>query len=348
MGDDEVKGKFLRIIALLTSLVMLFSLVACTGDKNDETTEKTTDTVATEIVTNEEGKTEIVTVDDKTGENSTTDKEDKTTDKNSDKTTSDKATNNDKTTTNNKTTNNNGTTKPTTKKTESAPVNGTVAEIVSFYNNAANRTKSRDFTANKKEQTTVIIDSLSSDSDFFNKYEEKIISLGNSVINRLTGKGKPVIVDEKFDKGKPTISDVSKNAWIPIMENSKMSTLTPDGVKSASCKKDGDGYIVTIVLKPEKGTLKVPPKHHAQCVNYLRLEALDLGIFSDNIKQAEMNYIDSTNSGTKFVAKINKNNTLDYFNTYMTIKGSGTGTLFGLTATAKLHGTYTAEIKFKW
>ncbi len=343
-----MKGKLLRIIALLSSLIMLFSLVACTGNKNDETTTaNTTDAAATEIITNDEGKTEVVTVGNKTDETDTTN-EDKTSEK--EETTSEK-TSAEKTTENNKTTANNKTTKPasTTKKTESAPVNGTIAEIVSFYNNAANRTKAqKNFSANKKELTKVVIDDLDSDSKLFNSLKEEIVSIGNGIINRLTGKGTPVITNEVFVNGKPTENDVPKNEWLPIMESPKMSTLTPDGVKSATCKKDGDGYIVTIVLKTEKGTLKKKPPIHASCVNYLRLEVLDLGPLNDNIKQAEMNYIDSTNSGTKFVAKVNKNNLLDYMNTYMTIKGGGTGKLLGITATASLHGTYTAEIKFKW
>ncbi len=343
-----MKGNFIKIVALLSSLLLVFSLVACGEKKDDTTTTSATKPNVEAVGEAEQG--ENISETDENGEQitdvSVTEESDETTNNDSeDKTT--KNNNAAKTTTKkDKVNSNDKTTAATTKKNANqAPVDGSVAEIVAFYNKAANATKAKqNFTYTRKEQTKVIIDDISTKSGSL----DLLTKIGNGIIDSVTRGGKPVTAKEVFVNGKPTMGDISLKDSMPIMDNNKMSTLTADGVKSATCKKDGDGYIVTIVLKPEKGTLKQKPPAHAACVNYLRLEVLDLGPLNDNIKSAEMNYIDDTNSGTKFVVRINKNNLLDYMNTYMSIKGGGSGTILGITATAKLHGTYDCEYKFIW
>ena len=158
---------------------MLLSFAACGEDKDQETTtEKGKDVVATDVITNEDGETEIVTVekeedteneedtgvenseskedntteDDKgdttkSSEDETTKKSDaeKTTKKSNDKSTtkkSEEATKkSDKTETTKKTEDKNTTKKEsTTKKKDSKP--STKKEIIDYYNKAVNKVKS--------------------------------------------------------------------------------------------------------------------------------------------------------------------------------------------------------------
>ncbi len=144
-----MKNKVIKVISLLTAIVTLFSFAACGDNKDDTTTtEKAADAAQTEVITNEDGETEIVTVEDdettedeKTEENEVTeddkseedktDKEDKTTKKNTEKTTKEEKTTKKETTTKKED-------KTTTKKQEKEY---SKAEIVKICTDAINKAK---------------------------------------------------------------------------------------------------------------------------------------------------------------------------------------------------------------
>lgn len=238
---------------------------------------------------------------------------------------------------------------------DNAPLNGSISQIVQYYNYCANLSKAeKSFKATKRELTKLTIDDISDikpESLNTDTIRNAALSLGNNIAQKNIAKqytGKTVT--EVFSNGNPTMGKETKNDFFPILHSSYMSTLNTSGVKSATCTKDGNGYRITIILKPEQGTLTQQPPAHAACTNYLRLDALDLNGL--DINQATLNYVNSKNEGSTVIAKVNKNYHLEYMYTNMSIQGQGTGGMnvlgFNISATTKLHGTYTEEIHFYW
>lgn len=238
---------------------------------------------------------------------------------------------------------------------DNAPLNGSISQIVQYYNYCANISKAeKSFKATKKELTKLTIDDISDikpDNLNTDNIRRAALSLGNKIAqNNISKQYTGQTVTEVFSNGNPTMGTESKNDFFPILHSPNMSTLNPTGVRSATCVKDGNSYRVTIVLKPEVGTLTQQPPAHASCTNYLRIDALDLNGL--DITDATLNYVNDKNEGSTVIAKINKNYHIEYMYTNMSIKGQGTGGMnvlgFDISAATKLHGTYTEEIHFYW
>ncbi len=229
---------------------------------------------------------------------------------------------------------------------DNAPLNGSISQIVQYYNYCANKSKSeKNFKATKKEVTKINIDKITNTKS--EPLPDFLKDFGNKVAESYMKKNSGNVITEVFSNGNPTIGNESKNDFFPIIGSPNMSVLEPSGVKSASCVKDGNGYRVTIVLKPEHGTLQQPPKAHAACTNYINLNTLDLSGLT--LTKADLDYVDkTTNCGSKVIAKIDKNYHLEYMFTDMAVTGQGTGSLSVFTANVQLHGTYTEEIHFYW
>ena len=342
---------FKKIMATLLALATVFSLAACSGNEGNEGTsatkeDKTTDTAATEIITNEEGETEIVTVDDTTDENGTTNKEDKTTDKEnktSEKTTSDKTTDN-----NNKTTNNNGTTNQSTttptKPNKTFVVPSSVKDIVIAYKNAANKSKA---------QNNMTVDKTC-DVDI------NIVRLGGTILTKIAAEvadyfmnqAKGDVETEVFKNGLPTKNTEKKNGkfvtdkstFIPIYGESYMCTLDPANVKSAVVtKKTNSTYDVKIVLKDDKCSITGVPKITVSGMDY----------FNPNLYTEDLKGI-SFSKGTVYytecviTATIDKDGYLDFVKHDMKLKTNDTVVKFlGANIDAALTCRYVTTFKFR-
>jgi hypothetical protein len=173
------------------------------------------------------------------------------------------------------------TTKPPTTKpadTVNAPVGGTAAQIVSFYNKRADelRTYKGKVTVTKKDGTVTVINSISGGNVVKNLAQDM---LPNDYTT------KPTLT---FTNGKSGSTTLTKH--LPRGDQAKMSVLEPAGVSSASCVKSGSGWKVTIALKKETvNSLSGVPKYTSQCMDTLDLTADDLKPFT--LQSARVDYV---------------------------------------------------------
>jgi len=123
-----------------------------------------------------------------------------------------------------------------------APVGGSTAQIVEFYNTYANRVKAAEkITIKKHDVRTSTMDLPSLLKAFAPKD-------GSSSM----APDKNETVTESFVNGKGTKNSANRlGDFLPVRGKSFVSILKATHVKSASCAKQGDGWVVTISLKDE-------------------------------------------------------------------------------------------------
>ncbi len=237
---------FKKLIALISAITMLLSFAAC-GEGQEETTtttEKSKDTVATElvtddkgeVVTNKDGEKVTVTVDNKTEKDKTTEKDGKTTNK--DNSNTEKTTNTDggettKPTTTKPTTTNKADTKPSTK-----------AEIVDYYNKAVNKVKS-------------------SAKSVVKFYDNSTNYKGIVEAGGLSKVGKMLMDTFLKENHKREVFEGTANIVnaFPV-EAQKTSTITPDVIKTAKCEDKGEYYEITLIANCSDSKPDVnPPKN---------------------------------------------------------------------------------------
>ena len=308
-----------KFLALLLAAAIAFSFAACGKKTGDETT---TTAPAGQVDNTTEGQTgaegESTTVDGTTGdaltdpsatEGSTADgstnpgvsttaapvsnKKPETTGTGVSKTGTGESTTvkPSETTTIKPTTTQPATTQPATTipATITAPVGGSMAQILTFYNKYANAMKSYKgrVTVTKKSGTVSTIKSIT----------------GGSVVKNLALKMLPNDYEQKptytFTNGKSNKDNKTLSSWLPRNYSPLMSELSPtgtNGVKSATCVRSGSGWKVTIVMKDDVVTgasaLNAKPKYVSKCMDTLDLKAEDLDPFV--LENANVNYTGCT------------------------------------------------------
>lgn len=308
---------------------MLLSFAACGEDKDQETTtEKGKDVVATDVITNEDGETEIVTVekeedpenkedtdvenseskedntteDDKgdttkSSEDETTKKSDaeKTTKKSNDKSTtkkSEKTTKkSDKTETTKKTEDKNTTKKEsTTKKKDSKP--STKKEIIDYYNKAVNKVKS------DAKSVVKFYDNSSN-------YKGIVEAGGLSKIGKML-----MDIFLKENHKRETFENTENIVKVFPVEGQKTSNITPDIVKSATCEDKGTYYEITLIANCSDSKPDVnPPKNGGivgKMFNILVPEDITNATESVSEKLLELKGIKYSYMGGEIVARIDK------------------------------------------
>ena len=143
-----------------------------------------------------------------------------------------------------------------------APVGGTKAQIVAFYNKYANATKAYSGTVTVSGKRGISIKIISATGD---------ITLKNTINNMLSMMPNTYssITPVTFKNGKDikggTATLVNN---LPRSGQAKMSILEAAGVKSASCVKSGTGWKILITLKTETETdFSAVPKYHSECMD---------------------------------------------------------------------------------
>ncbi len=186
-----------------------------------------------------------------------------------------------------------------------APVGNDIAKIVAYYNTAANNTKAYKGTMklNILQGTTSKITKSS--------LPNVAVEVANGILPNDYPTKKTFTVKngqgEGFNERKQENESKPLNDILPIDGSPKMSTLSPEGVKSAKCEKVAGGYKVTIVLKQEViHSLDAKPKHHFSCMDVL-------DITSDDIKPFTAKTFDITYPGATLTATINDKNLLTEF-----------------------------------
>lgn len=248
-----MKKQVSRLFALLMAIVMIFSFSACGGD--NDTTEPESTTKAEEVNASVE---ETVDTEESTEDTSATDDTDvSATEDNSDVTT----------------------TKAPVK--ISAPVNGSTAQIVKFYNDYANATKAYKGTV-KIKKTEGRVSKL---TKFLG--EGKAKDLASGMLEDATGGSSTKT--KTFTNGKCSDGD-SLVKFLPPSKRTTMSTLTANGVKSATCTAVNGGWKVVIKLKQEKVGFNEKPTAHDSCIDILEIAPDDVKPFTINTEATEFNY----------------------------------------------------------
>lgn len=166
-----------------------------------------------------------------------------------------------------------------------APVNGSKADIVSFFNKYA--------TAMKQYTGKVTVKRVQGTTSKINKMNPDKL-LGIDLISKaepLLPNDYPKTSTKTFNGGKA--SDGTTLAKFLPADDLKAYNVPAEGVKSATCVKQGSGWKVSITLVPESGTgLQYVPKYHSKCFDTLTLTEDDFSPFKP--KSTTVNYQSGT------------------------------------------------------
>ena len=173
---------------------------------------------------------------------------------------------------------------PTTEATTAAPSPATWSkqEIVSYYVNAANKTKAytNPVTVHHVESFTINIDELSPNLPALKSVAQSII---NSAI-------KPVDETLNFANGRATSSEGED---LPLLLPKRQNcALTADGVVSARAAQEGANIVIELTLVREVGDFTTVPKFNAATTGYLDASMVDLSAVT--VDQFEVVYSGST------------------------------------------------------
>ncbi len=185
---------------------------------------------------------------------------------------------------------------------------GSIDEIVSVYNTAANATKAYAGEVTVSKNSGITMDASGNDlySSLLQTFYNDDFSLEEATfVNGISG------------------TDTLIN-FLPPQGNAQMSTLTADGVQSALSAPIGGKLLVVINLANEECDAMNPiPPHHSSCMDILDLSNEDFDPFTASIN--ELNY-----TGATIIAVINEGGNLDFlyirnpiqYNITMTLSGS--------------------------
>ena len=279
LPKDERRQTMKRIIAILLALIMIFAFAACKSkdDKNDTTAESSQDANAdvqdtqagdaesnaaestaddSTAVAPSEGGSEVATQGQQGGSQGG---------------------------------------KPSAEGIN-APVNGSKADIVAFFNKYATAMKQYKgkVTVKRVQGTTSKINSITGGSAIAN------------IAQPLLPNDYPQTATQTFNGGKAS-DGTTLASFLPASKRAAYN-VNPAGVKSASCVKQGNGWKVSITLIVESGEgLTFVPTHHGSCFDTLSLTKDSFGPFEP--VSTKVNY----QSGT-FTFVLNADGTLASIN----------------------------------
>ncbi len=166
------------------------------------------------------------------------------------------------------------------------------------------------------------------------------VSLANPIIEKFTGEE---TLNYQFVDGTcigPKSGEpVTPNLVIPPSD--RLFALDGNGITSAVVTKNGYDTTYSITLMPENATLEAPaPYYHALCMDYLDMNALDLGI-------AKINKGNYTYSGATVNVTVNQLGQIICYEEYMPVSAFGEGTL-GITASGTISGFLHEIWTFTW
>lgn len=245
-----------KLIALMLALAMIFAFAACKSDKDtdsDTTTNASQDDANVDADAPQDGNDESTEADTPDGEESTAPAEDgseaQTEGGNSSVTSS---------------------AKPNSSSSAAitAPVGGSKAEVINFFNKYASAMKSYTgkVTVKRVEGTTSKINSITGGSAI------------KSIAEPLLPNDYPQTSTKTFNGGKASDGETLSH-FMPADSRSSYK-VDVAGVKSASCTKQGSGWKVTFTLVRESGEgLTFVPKYHSACFDTLSLTPDDFSPF---------------------------------------------------------------------
>ena len=204
-------------------------------------------------------------------------------------------------------------------------VPATTEEIVAAYNKVLNGTKNYQGKVHIKKDSTVSLQITDCPGGSFVK------NIVQPVVDNLAGGS---TWEDDYENGVTPEGGKFYNAITP---GDRDAALTVDAVASASATADGDGYKMTITLKPETskfdGTNTTDPVFHKQITNPLNLAEIDLG-GKIVITAADMSY-----AGATLDVTVDGEGRITSLGLKMPIEGSGTGKAGPINATIGIAGS---------
>ena len=279
LPKDERRQTMKRIIAILLALIMIFAFAACKSkdDKNDTTAESSQDANA-DVQDTQAGDAES-NVAESTADDSTA--------------VAPSEGGSEAATQGQQGGSQGG--KPSAEGIN-APVNGSKADIVAFFNKYATAMKQYKgkVTVKRVQGTTSKINSITGGSAIAN------------IAQPLLPNDYPKTATQTFNGGKAS-DGTTLASFLPASKRAAYN-VNPAGVKSASCVKQGNGWKVSITLIVESGEgLTFVPTHHGSCFDTLSLTKDSFGPFEP--VSTKVNY----QSGT-FTFVLNADGTLASIN----------------------------------
>lgn len=228
---------------------------------------------------------------------------------------------------------------PVTQTPQNTPVAGTVldvnagkTQILEAMCMAVNSVKTaQNFGAVKYQNISINLDDCS---------VPMAVSLVNPIIQNFTGEE---TLNYQFVNGTcigPKSGEpVTPNLVIPPSD--RLFALDPNGVTAAVVTKNGTETTYSISVVGETATLESPaPYYHAMCMDYLDMNALDLGI-------AKINSGSYTYPGSTVNVTVNQLGQIIRYEEYMPLSAYGEGTL-GFTASGTISGFLHEVWTFTW
>lgn len=264
-----------KIIALLLALAMIFAFAACKGkDDNKDTTADSTQGTGADVQDTQAGGEDTTAAEAPSGDSTEAPSVGG----------SEAATQGQQ-----------GGDKPSAEGIN-APVNGSKADIVAFFNKYATAMKQYKgkVTVKRVQGTTSKINSITGGSAIAN------------IAQPLLPNDYPQTATQTFNGGKAA-DGTTLASFLPASKRAAYN-VNPAGVKSASCVKQGNGWKVSITLIVESGEgLTFVPTHHGSCFDTLSLTKDSFGPFEP--VSTKVNY----QSGT-FTFVLNADGTLASIN----------------------------------
>lgn len=166
------------------------------------------------------------------------------------------------------------------------------------------------------------------------------VSIANPIIEKFTGEE---TLNYQFVNGScigPKSGEpVTPNLVIPPSD--RLFALDANGVTAATVTQNGYDTTYSISLVPETATLEAPvPYYHGMCMDYLDMNALDLGI-------AKINKGNYTYPGATVNVTVNQIGQIIRYEEYMPLSAFGEGSL-GITASGTISGALHEIWTFTW
>lgn len=247
---DERRQIMKKIIALLLALAMIFAFAACKGkDDNKDTTADSTQGAGADVQDTQAGGEDTTAAEAPSGDSTEAPSEGG----------SEAATQGQQ-----------GGSQGGKPSAEgiNAPVNGSKADIVAFFNKYATAMKQYKgkVTVKRVQGTTSKINSITGGSAIAN------------IAQPLLPNDYPQTATQTFNGGKAS-DGTTLASFLPASKRAAYN-VNPAGVKSASCVKQGNGWKVSITLIVESGEgLTFVPTHHGSCFDTLSLTKDSFGPF---------------------------------------------------------------------
>lgn len=264
LPKDERRQTMKRIIAILLALIMIFAFAACKGkDDNKDTTADSTQGAGADVQDTQAGGEDTTAAEEAPSGDSTAAPSEGG---------SEAATQGQQ-----------GGTQGSAD--INAPVNGSKADIVAFFNKYA--------TAMKQYKGKVTVKRVQGTTSKINSLDPNKI-LGVDLVAKaepLLPNDYPKTATQTFNGGKAA-DGTTLASFLPASKRAAYN-VNPAGVKSASCVKQGNGWKVSITLVVESGEgLTFVPTHHGSCFDTLSLTPDDFKPF--NPKSTKVTYQSGT------------------------------------------------------